>query len=317
MFKFVRIVFIASVATLFISASAASGDNPVALLIEAKGEVMYSPDGKAWKKVSRNKFLFENWQARTGRNGTCILLNQETDEIEQVGNNTEFEIHANGTKFLKGTASEPEPAKSLAGFFKRKFATVQKYTGLTRYGKTENQVKLKTADRITLSDDYPEMVWKNVGEEYSYQLIVGEKIFNVPKPGTESEMIRFKLPHKEMKPGLFEYCVQILYEEEILYSPEKKNKLKWLSDAEKISFQTQKQQISQIARDNGFLMGALMDEHGLKVAAMDQYRKFLAENPDSDETRAFLIKILNDLKLEKFENAEKAVYNGREIKCRK
>ncbi len=35
-----------------------------------------------------------------------------------------------------------------------------------------------------------------------------------------------------------------------------------------------------------------------------------AQFPNSDETRAFLIKVLDDLKLEKLENAEKAIYNS-------
>ncbi|MDM8517287.1 hypothetical protein QUF76_13885 [Desulfobacterales bacterium HSG16] len=67
--------------------------------------------------------------------------------------------------------------------------------------------------------------------------------------------------------------------------------------------------IQKIAPDNGFLMGSLMEKRGLKVAAMDQYRRFLSESPDADETRPFLIKILNELKLEKLEKREMEMHH--------
>ncbi len=53
MFKFTRVVFIVAVTALFSSAATASGDNPVVLLTEAKGEVMYSPAEPFIKKLSR------------------------------------------------------------------------------------------------------------------------------------------------------------------------------------------------------------------------------------------------------------------------
>ncbi|MDM8537925.1 hypothetical protein QUF70_14310 [Desulfobacterales bacterium HSG17] len=278
----------------------AAEDGPVVLLIEAKGSVFYSADGQKWKDVSRNKFLFENWRVKTGADGTCMLLNRQTEMIEPVSSNTELEIHASGTKVVKGTMSNPESAKDIAGFFKRKFANVQKYTGVRRYDRKSKKIKLLTAEDIALSDDFPDLVWENAGEKYEYQLIVGKKVFEVP--GIKEDIVRFKVP--QMESGSFQYCVQVLFDDEIIYAPQKKGKLQWFNNDEKQTLKRELERIEKIAPGNGFLLGSLMEERGLKVAAMDQYRRFLTKHPDDLETRPFLIKILNELKLGKLEKTE-------------
>ncbi len=167
-------------------------------------------------------------------------------------------------------------------------------------------MRLTTAGDITLSDDYPDLVWENPGSRYGYQLIVGEKVFEIP--GAEGDMIRFSLPR--MDPGLFQYVIQVLFDGEIIYAPRKKNILRWMAEDEKQALNKEIQRIDDIAPGNGFLMGNLMDERGLKVAAMDQYREFLSEYPDAHETRPFLIKVLNELKLGKIEKTEIKKYRS-------
>jgi len=275
-------------------------DEPAVLLIEAKGKVLYSADGTVWKDVSRNKFLFENWHMKTGDDGTCKLLNQHRETIEQVGTNTELEIHRDGPKVIKGTVSKAEPAKSLAGYFNRKFADVQKYTGIRRYDRKGGEPKLMTAADITVSRDYPELVWENAGPEYSYKVLIGESAYEVP--GSGEDLIRFRVPRQ--KEGQAAYCVQIVHEDEVIYNPEKMNTLRWLPDAEENALREEERELGKIAENNGFLLGNLMDARNIKVAAMDQYRAYLSENPDANEARPFLIKVLNELKLEKLEKSE-------------
>lgn len=302
---YTKILIMLILIMFFNNGAIASGGDPIVLLIEAKGSVFYSPDGQKWKDVHRNKFLFENWRMKTGADGTCMLLNRQTEMLEPVNSNTELEIHAGGTKVIKGTVSNPEPAKDLAGFFNRKFVNIQKYTGVRRYDRKSEKVKLITVEDIALTDDYPDLVWENAGAKYDYQLLVGKKIFEVP--GTDKNMIRFPVPRMEL--GQSKYSVQVLFDEEIIYAPRKKSILRWLTDTEKKALKGEMLNIQKIAPDNGFLMGNLMEKRGLKVAAMDQYRKFLSENPDADETRLFLIKILNELKLGKLEKREMEMYH--------
>lgn len=306
MSKFIKIVLILAMTVLCSSTiTTASEDGPLVLLIQAKGNVTCSTDGTTWKKVRRNKFLYDGSRVKTGDDGTCKLIRQQTGMVKSVGSNTEVEIGVDETKALEGVLSEARSAGNLKGFLNRKFAKLQKHTALHRGGKNGRQVELKTVRNITLSEDYPDMVWENLGTEYSYQLTVGGKAFDVPASCTP--VVRFKL--SRMEPGQSEYSVEVLYNGEILYTPEKKGKLRWLSNAEKEALLKRVRSIQQVDPDNGFLLGSFMDKQGLKVAAMDQYRKFLTENPDANEARAFLIKILNDLKLKKIKGAETILYH--------
>jgi len=286
---------------IFFSAGASALDEPpVVLMIEAKGNVQYSADGQTWKKVSRNKFLFESWRVKTGKDGNCMLLNQQTEMLEPVNSNTEVEIKRKGTRVIRGSVSEPETARDIAGFLKRKFAKVQKYTSLTRYGRQDDNIRLETVEEITLSEDYPDLVWENAGPQCDYQVIVGKKFFEVPK--STDDVIRF--PLHSLRPGQFKYTVQVLYDGEIVYAAQKKNNLRWLNDAEKASLRKEMQRIEDVASDNGFLLGNLLDERGLKIAAMDQYIRFLSQEPAADDIRPFLIRVLNELKLGGMEKKE-------------
>lgn len=301
------LIILAVVSYCLITDSAFSENTPVVMIVEAKGTVLYSPDGQTWKEVYRNKFLFENWRVKTGKNGTCMLLNKNTEMLESVDNDTELQVSGKGTKILRGRILESKSAKDLAGYFKRKFIDVQKYAGASRYAKTPDKITLSLAQEITLSEDYPEMAWENTGERYDYQLVVGEKMFQAP--GSEGNVIRFQLTG--MIPGRFNYAVRVLFDGEIIYATREKNKLTWLSNSERNAIDRQKMDILKIAPDNGFLMGLFLDEKGLKIGAMDQFKKFLIENPNSNETRLFLIKVLNELKLEKAAKMERKKLHAR------
>jgi hypothetical protein len=305
MYKSSLLIILLGLLTLA-SSPVLSSENPAVFLIDAKGKVDYSPDGKQWSVVNRNKFLFEGWRVKTGADGSCKLLSHDSNSLDSIRSDTEVEILSNGLRLISGAEPENGNSTSIIGFLKRKFANVQKYTSTRRSAPSEGP-RLITAPDITLSAAYPDMVWENLGPEYAYQLHVGDKIYDVP--ASESEVIRFTLP--SMPPGDKEYCVNVLYKGEIIYAPEKRNTLRWLSEEEVKKLRSQEGQLRNISADNGFLMGALLDETGMKVAAMDQFRKFLAENPDANEMRPFLIKVLSDLKLEKMKNAELSVYQAR------
>lgn len=304
--KFIKTVCILFMALLGMAAIASSEDDgPVALLIQPKGEVMYSGDGKTWKMVNRNHFLFEGWRVKTGADGFCKLVNNETGMIESVKGNTEIEILSQGIKAVKGTISAPEHSSSFMSMLKRKFAKVQKYAVIKRRPKDPKRIRLKTAKEITLSEDYPELVWENVGPEYSYRLVVGKKTFDVP--ASDRDMARFSL--SGIEPGQFDYHVRVFCNGELVYKPGKKGRLHWMSDDEMESLRNQEEDIQQTDPD-GFLLGNFMDDHGLKVPAMDLYRKFLSKNPDANNMRPFLLKVLSDLNLETLKKAELKAYHS-------
>ena len=299
-------VLILTATVLFSSpAMTLSRNEPVALLIQSKGKVMYSPDGITWKNVRRNRFLFEGWHVKTASDGSCKLINQQTGMIETVEVNTHVKIFAKATKAVMGMISTPEPASDFMSLLKRKFAKVQKYSAIKRHSKYKARAELETVRKITLSRDYPDLVWENAGSEYSYRLVIGKNIFDIP--ASDNDMIRF--PLNRMPSGPSDYYVQLIRNGEIAYTPEKKGRIHWMSDAEIKEFREEETRIRE-TDPAGFLLGNFMDDRGLKVAAMDLYRKFIAENPDANEMRPFLIKIFGDLKLRTLKDAEMAVYHG-------
>lgn len=305
--RFIITILVILTGTAVFSAPGSAGqDEPSALLIQPKGSVMYSPDGETWKKVRRNHFLFEGWLVKTGPDGSCKLVNQETGMIESVGNESRIRVHLQKTTVISGKISEPEPAANFISLLKRKFARVQKYSAIKRHSGITRKTGLKTVREITLSEDYPDMVWENPGPEYSYRLVVGNETFDVP--GSDSDMIRFGL--SRITPGDSDYYVQVIRKGEVSYTPEKKGRIRWLSQAETESFREEAERVRQTDSE-GFLLGNFMDDHGFKVPAMDAYRKFLKQNPDANEMRPFLIKVLGDLKLETLKHAELAAYHSR------
>ena len=283
----------------------ASEGRPVVLLIQARGDVACSPDGRQWREVLRNKFLYEGDRVKTGPAGYCKLIDQQTEMIQTIGNRMEVEIHKDGTRAIQGDIAEARPAGSFISFLKRKFARVQKYTVLRRRGKPKDKIRLRTAREICLSDIYPDLVWENAGPEYTYQLTVGQKVLDIPP--ARGDLVRCTLA--PMTPGRFAYRVRVLYKGEVVYTPERENHLHWLSETEKNAFLEKEQRVREIDPDNGFLLGNFMDEQGFKVAALDQYRRFLTENPEMNEVRPFLIKVCNDLRLDRLRQTEAVRYH--------
>jgi hypothetical protein len=112
-----------------------------------------------------------------------------------------------------------------------------------------------------------------------------------------------------MTPGVFPYGVKVLYQGEVLQRQKQDGELRWLSDEDAQAFNRRKMHIEELAREDGFLLGNLMDDEGFKVAAMDAYRRFMAENPEANEVRPFLIKVLSDLHLDRLRQRESVRYH--------
>ncbi len=278
---------------------------PVIFMIQAKGEVLYSADGVEWNLVNRNKFLYNGWQIKTGVDGSCKLIDRETELVQTINSNSHIKIDDGRVIVIKGSVSASKKPEDLFGFFKRKFTIVQKYMTVKRAIDQHPKKILKTIRKITLSRDYPELVWQNLGPEFSYQIVIGDKIVGVPP--TNNDIVRCKIDY--LTPGDHFYYVKVLYKGEVIYIPKRKGVIKWLSDEECQKIREAEKKSGLIAPGNGLVTGNILDEHGLKVAAMDQYVKFLKENPDVNEIRPFLIKIYNELQLKKKSNKEAALYN--------
>jgi len=166
--------------------------------------------------------------------------------------------------------------------------------------------KLNTAQKVKISRKYPDLVWQHIGPDYSYRLIIDNHYFEIT-PEKNASIVRFKTPTLESGPH--KYMVQVIKDGKIVYHPPKSHTLYFLTEQEQNDLLKEKQMIEAINPENNFLLGNYMQEKGLIVVAMDQYRQFFEKYPEENQMRPYLIKIYNDLRLNDLKLVEIQKYN--------
>ncbi|MBX9635509.1 MAG: hypothetical protein K2X44_11065 [Magnetospirillum sp.] len=158
---------------------------------------------------------------------------------------------------------------------------------------------------MALSASYPELAWEGYGKQYSYTLTIDGKAHAVP--GTESDVVRFRVP--ELAAGKHNFTVAVMEAGKKVVEAEKEGQITWLSAAEDKALADEIAKIKALAPKDDFAIANLLDGRSVTVAAMDLYRKYFAENKDDNEMRPLLIKAYNDLKLKELRQKEALVYN--------
>ncbi|MBF0141482.1 MAG: hypothetical protein HQL74_14525 [Magnetococcales bacterium] len=282
---------------LGISMNAAAGGAPVAMLTQVQGDVQVSKDGKEWKAVDRNKFLFAGYQVKTGANGSGKLVNQTTNLTQEVGAGSVVEITETDTKAISGKLSEAaQDSGSLASGLGQRFEKAQRYTTVRRsVEKASTEVKLDTIAEVTLSSTYPDLVWSSMGKEYAYRLVIDGKSHNVA--ATESDVVRFSVP--ALSPGMHEYQVEVMKGSDSVFAPKKTGKIKWLSKEEETQIAAELAKIEKTSPGDPLSKAVFLDGKEMAVSAMDHYRKYFEANADDTDMYPMLIKAYHDLRLEK------------------
>jgi len=282
---------------------------PLYLLYQTKGQVQFSRDGKNFRSVTNSKFIFNNYQIKTGKNSTCKLLDQSNHSIQMLLENTHIIISNKTIQSISGKFIPEGDAQGILDDIQQKFVKALRYTVVRRSVSRSQSTsfELNTVKKIKLCKQYPDIVWQHVEPGCHYRLIIDQNQFEVSEIKA-SNLIRFSVP--ELSPGVHEYMVLVIKDGKIVFQPDKKRTLYWLSDKEQQDIIKGKQFIETIDPDNGFLFGNYMEEKGLIVAAMDEYRSFFENNPDENEMRPFLIKVYSDLKLTAFKLDEINKYNA-------
>lgn len=267
---------------------------PVAMVTQVKGTVESAKD-KDWKKITSNKFVFDGTKVRTGADGSATIINQTTNMSQNLGANSEIEITAAAIKVVSGTLSEPQKAGDGAlTSMSQRFEQAQRYTTVRRSVDKKKDIKLATAREVTLSEEHPDLVWSNMGPEYSYRLIIDEKGVDVPA-GTE-EMIRHKV--SGLTPGSHQYRVDVMKDGVAAYAPKDNRTLVWLGGNDLAEFNKKLAEVKASSPNDEFLIANYLDEKGMTVAAMDMYRKYFKANPGDVDMFPLLIKAYHDLKLD-------------------
>ncbi|MBF0126209.1 MAG: hypothetical protein HQM02_03260 [Magnetococcales bacterium] len=299
------IVLTAFLWTLGITSQGWAEVNPVAMITQAQGTVEYSKDGEKWKPVMRNKLLSEGEQVRTAGDGSAKLINQATSTIQNMGANSLVKITATAIEKVSGALSEPEKSSSdLLESLDKRFAKAQRYTTVRRSVDKGKSTKLDTIKEISLSPQYPDLVWSNIGSEYTYELIINDK--PIPVPAGTGEMIRHKI--SGLTNGRHIYLVKVMQNGQEVYAPKKGNTINWVDGEQLKTLDKGMKEMQALAPGDDFMLGAYMEDHGFTVAAMDMYRKYFKENPKDVDMRPMLIKTYHDLNLKDLQKNEAVQY---------
>ena len=110
---------------------------PAGMLVEVSGSVEYSKKGKKWRKVRRNKFVYDKYLVRVGDGGSVKFLNQETNETTTLTPGSEIQVTKKGLKVIKGSLGEKGSSGGLLAGLGKQFKKTQKYTTVRRSVKKE------------------------------------------------------------------------------------------------------------------------------------------------------------------------------------
>ena len=271
---------------------------PAFLLIKAEGTVEYCKTQNKWKRIRRNKFLFNDYQVRTLQNSSCQLIDEDNQKSYMMKENSQIKISNKQIVSIKGQLSEGQKPGHFENYWEKKFTKVQEYTAALRT-KLNKNMKLITKD-IVLTNEYPEIVWENQGTEYSYRLHINNEIYHVS--GVDGTIVRY-IP-KRLPAGKYSYQVEVVDEfGDIICSSEKKSSLIWLSEKESQKIVDRIHEIDT-QLNNSFIIANYLEDLGLNVPAMDYYKRYFSNNPNENEMRPYLINIYRKLGLTMLRNAE-------------
>jgi hypothetical protein len=300
------VVLLASLVSGF--SQSAEGNPPVAKLVQVEGVVEYSRNGETWRPVRRTKYLFSGYQIKTGADGGGKLINQHTGMAQSLGANSEIQVLEADISLVSGTLSKPvAETSSIFEGLSNKFATAQRYTTVRRSvhkpGEAECDNKVRTIRKVSVSSNYPDLVWRNACPEYSYNLIIDGNTHSIAANAND-EMIRFTVAGVEA--GEHSYRVEVMDKDGTVYIPKKDSTFTWMDD------KAEKKIMDSLSRteDDAFLASDVLESQNMYVAAMDTYRSYFSENPDDNDMRPLLIKAYQELKLSNLRANEARLYTA-------
>ncbi len=303
--KIIMTIFVFSLSSLFYPVFSADPPQPAALLIQAKGPVSISREGRKWKPVTRNRFLFDGDQVKTGAEGNCKLVFSHNQTMRKVESESHMRLQEGNAIPLSGKISDPMPISGIPGTLMRKYAVSQKYTVVMRSAAFSESNRLETADDVSVSPGFRDFVWENVGSQYAYRLVIDDTAYRISS--ISGDVVRIRLP--ELLPGPHNYRVEVLQGDSVVFSPAVTRKITWLTESEERAVLRDIESLSVMGELRGFFAGHRLDEAGLKVAAMDRLEDYFYEHPKEIELSPILIKVYADLKLNRRKRRESIQFN--------
>ena len=294
-------VALATILTVLTLPDVVAQQGPVVRVVPVEGLLEYRKGENEWSAVTRAKYLFEDYSIRTHAQATATLINLTNRESSTLYPDSEAIIIDSTIRLISGELSDPlSESNSILAGLSNKFRDAQRYTTVRRQGPCDEQIR--TPSMISLSRDYPELVWKNACPDYSYRLTIGSSSFDIG-PAGDAEMVRYTVD--ELEVGMHQFKVEVFDRNRLIYSPRNFATLTWLDD------ETSNEVIMSLEQlaDDIFLLTDVLEANGLLVPAMDIYREFFNANIEDNDMRPFLILSYANLGLLGLQSDEARLYN--------
>lgn len=306
-----KLLLIISLCLFVVGPLYAGKKDPIGVLFQVKGKVEYTKNGRKWKKVRRNKFLFAGYQVRTGPEGSGKITIKSTGDNFEINPNSLIMVTKKDLSAKKGSISATEASDKLMSGLMKKFTKSQSYTTVRRSHK-KKKIKIDAVRKMTLSNDYPYIVWENIDKGFNYKLMVGAKTYDVA--ASNEKIVRFKVEpfmgEKVFKITVLKDGKKIVNLKKYKSKGVKKDHtVKWLQN-DKDKFQEKVNNIQETYGENSFMLGTYYEQQGMWVASMDQYKQYLQDNPDEIEMTPYLFRVYKKLKLNKVYKKELEEYKA-------
>ena len=297
-----KVILLFSLCFFLSSVLYAASKDPVAVLFQVKGKVEYTKNGRKWKKIRHSKFLFAGYQVRTGDDGSARITIQASGKNLQLGASSHFDVNKSGLQARKGKLSVRDSSSKLATGLMKRFTKSQTYTTVRRSLDNTSGVKINTVRSVSVTDEYPYLVWENPGSKYDFELKVGQQIQKIP--ATSELVVRARISPFQ---GVKKININVLENGRIVASlqpylsrgKKKDHTVVWISDRQKSELKGKIDAIKETYGTESFMLGSLFEKQNMWVAAMDQYQTYLNENPDDIEMTPYLFRVYKRLKLNK------------------
>jgi hypothetical protein len=293
---------------LFLISFSASAREVVALLTLAKNSVEYSIDGEHWKRVTRNKLLFDGSHVRVGSESSVKLTLHSTGEVFPLVSGTRVQVFMDKVEVVDGSMGAAETAhERLFSSLQNRFTESQRYATVRRGLEHLSPKNFSTVDRINASADFPWLVWESPGGAYTYELFLnGESIEKID--AVNDPYVRYKL---DLEPGEHNYEVRLYKNDKLLEGipvMQRSGVVVWSSPEEAAKLREQVEGMKLASDDNAFYLGWMLGDRGYLVASLDYLEKYFEANPEEFELKLQLIRIYEELKLFRMKNREAKLY---------
>ena len=267
---------------------------PLALLINIDGDVSISKDGHKFFPVNtKERFILDGHHIQTGANGKGTIVFLQQDNMCEIQPDSHIEILNGYIKKVTGKFKDLESSEKVLEDIDREYLQAMKYTICRKSSRKKDKIDVKLPKSTSICKEFPLLIWENCGEEYSYRLTIGNNKYDVP--ASKGNVVRFSLP--DVKPGEYEYGVEVLKDGEIIYKPKRTKTLKVLSGDSIKSLLTAKGLIDKKVQGNLLLLGMRLEQNDIGGAAYDAYERYFNDHPGENEMRPFMIRACHNLKL--------------------